>query len=385
MKVEPFTVRIPQTTLDDLQARLARTRWPDEIVDSGWEPGANLAYMKQLVMYWQTQFDWRVQEKLINSFKHFRASIDGLNIHFVHERGRGPSPLPLIITHGWPGSFLEMLKIIPLLTDPANYGADPADSFDVIVPSMPGYGFSDRPVRPGMNAFAIADIWLRLMEGLGYQRFAAQGGDWGASVSTCLGFAYPGNVVGIHLNYIPGSFKPYLGPGVSDLSEAEQEFLADNELWWQSEGGYAHVQRTKPQTLAYALTDSPAGLAAWIVEKFREWGDCDGDVEKRFSKDELLTNVTLYWVTETIHSSTRLYHESARRPLHFGNGARIQVPCGVAKFLKEAPFPPREWVERCYDVQRWTEFPRGGHFAALEEPESLASDIRAFFRPLRPS
>jgi pimeloyl-ACP methyl ester carboxylesterase len=248
---------------------------------------------------------------------------------------------------------------------------------------MPGYGFSDRPTQSGINAFAIADLWLRLMNGLGYERFAAQGGDWGASVTTCLGFAYPSSVVGIHLNYIPGSFKPYLGPGAADLSEAERAFLVENDRWWQSEGGYAHIQRTKPQTLAYGLTDSPAGLAAWIVEKFREWGDCDGNVEQRFTRDELLTNVTLYWLTETIHSSMRLYNESARRPLHFGEGARIQPPCAVAKFLKEAPFPPREWVERCYNVQRWTEFPRGGHFAALEEPESLANDIRTFFRPLR--
>jgi pimeloyl-ACP methyl ester carboxylesterase len=383
MNVQPFTVKIRQTSLDDLQARLARTRWPDEIVDSGWQNGADLAYMKELVTYWQTHFDWPAQEKLINSFNHFRASIDGLNIHFIHERGCGPNPLPLIVTHGWPGSFLEMHKIIPLLTDPARHGGDPADSFDVIVPSMPGYGFSDRPTQSGMNAFAIADLWLRLMNGLGYQRFAAQGGDWGASVATCLGFAYPASVVGIHLNYIPGSFKPYLGPGSTDLSEAERAFVVENDLWWQSEGGYAHIQRTKPQTLAYGLTDSPAGLAAWIVEKFREWGDCDGNVEQRFTRDELLTNVTLYWVTETIHSSMRLYNESARRPLHFGEGERIQSPCAVAKFLKEVPFPPREWVERCYNVQRWTEFPRGGHFAALEEPESLGNDIRAFFRPLR--
>lgn len=383
MNVQPFTVKIPQTSLDDLQARLTRTRWPDEIVNSSWENGADLAYMKALVTYWQTHFDWPAQEKLINSFNHFRTSIDGLNIHFIHERGRGPNPMPLIITHGWPGSFLEMHKIIPLLTDPARHGGNPADSFDVIVPSMPGYGFSDRPTQSGMNAFAIADLWLRLMNGLGYERFAAQGGDWGASVTTCLGSAYPSSVVGIHLNYIPGSFKPYLGPGAADLSEAERAFLVENDRWWQSEGGYAHIQRTKPQTLAYGLTDSPAGLAAWIVEKFREWGDCDGNVEQRFTRDELLTNVTLYWLTETIHSSMRLYNESARRPLHFGEGARIQPPCAVAKFLKEAPFPPREWVERCYNVQRWTEFHRGGHFAALEEPESLANDIRTFFRPLR--
>lgn len=383
MNIQPFIIQIPQTSLDDLRARLSRTRWPDEIADSGWEYGSDLAYMKELVAYWQDHFDWPAQEQAINSFNHYRAAIDGLNIHFIHERGKGPNPLPLIITHGWPGSFIEMRKIIPLLTDPASHGGEAADSFDVIVPSMPGYGFSDRPTQTGMNAFRIADLWLRLMNGLGYQRFGAQGGDWGASVASCLGFAYPTNVVGIHLNYIPGSFKPYLEPGADELSETERAFLTEQEHWWQSEGGYAHVQRTKPQTLAYGLNDSPVGLAAWIVEKFRAWGDCDGDVESRFTKDELLTNITIYWVTETFHSSARLYYESAKRPLHFGKGESIKVPCGVVRFLKEAPFPPREWVERVLHVQRWTEFPRGGHFAALEEPESLVREVRAFFRQLR--
>ena len=385
MEVQPFTVKIPQTVLDDLRERLARTRWPDEIANSDWERGAKLSYMRELSEYWQTRFDWRAEEQALNALAHFRAEIDGFGIHFIHERGKGRHPLPLIITHGWPGSFLEMRKILPLLTDPAGCGADANDSFDVIVPSLPGYGFSDCATQAGMNAFAIADLWARLMSGLGYQRFGAQGGDWGASVTTCLAYAHPNHLAGIHLNYIPGSLRPFTGPGATELSEAERGFLADSEQWWQSEGGYAHIQRTKPQTLAYALNDSPVGLAGWIVEKFRDWSDCDGDVEQRFSKDELLTNVTLYWVTETIHASTRLYNETATRPLHFREDERIQVPCGVVRFQKEAPFPPREWVERCYDVQRWTEFPRGGHFAAMEEPELLVQDIRAFFRPLRPS
>jgi pimeloyl-ACP methyl ester carboxylesterase len=381
--VQPFRIRIPQSALDDLRKRLARTRWPDEITDSGWEYGAGLIYMKELVGHWQTGFDWRAREEEINAFPNFRADVGGLGVHFIHERGRGPDPLPLVITHGWPGSFVEMLKIIPLLTDPARHGGDPADSFDVVVPSMPGYGFSDRPTERGMNAFRIAGLWARLMEGIGYRRFGAQGGDWGASVATWLGFTHPENVIGLHLNYIPGSYKPYVGPGARELSEWEREFLEEQEGWGQSEGGYGHVQGTKPQTLAYGLNDSPAGLAAWIVEKFRGWGDCGGEVGRRFTKDELLTNVMIYWITETIGSSVRLYRESRTRPLHFKEGERVNVPCGVARFPKEAPFPPRDWVERCYDVRRWTEMPSGGHFAAMEEPELLTEDIRAFFRPLR--
>ena len=383
MNVQPFKIQIPQATLDDLQERLSRTRWPDEIPDSGWVYGSNFAYMKELVDYWQTKFNWRAQEENLNRFHHFRAEIEGLGIHFIHERGKGPSPLPLIITHGWPGSFVEMLKIIPLLIDPERHGGDPADAFDVVVPSMPGYGFSDRPAQPGMNVFRIAELWKQLTVGLGYQRFGAQGGDCGASVNTILGFRHPENLVGIHLNYVPGSYQPYLGPGARELAEVERQFLEDADQWYQNYGGYAHVQRTKPQTLAYALNDSPAGLMAWIVEKFREWGDCDGNVERRFTKDELLTNVMIYWATETIHSSTRLYYETRQAPLHFNHGEKIRVPCGLAHFPKEAPFPPREWVERCYDVRRWTEMPRGAHFAALEEPELLVDDMRAFFRALR--
>jgi len=383
MDIQPFTVQIPQAELADLQARLARTRWPDEIAGADWAYGTRLAYLQELVRYWQERFDWQAQERAINAFAHFRATVGGLGIHFIHQRGTGPAPLPLIITHGWPGSFVELLKILPLLSDPARYGGDARDAFDVVIPSLPGYGFSDRPRKRGMHPFRIADLWAELMAGLGYQRFGAQGGDWGSSVATCLGFAHADAVVGIHLNYIPGSYAPYLGPGARGLSAAEQDFLQERERWLQSEGGYGQIQRTKPQTLAYGLNDSPAGLAAWIVEKFRAWSDCDGDVERRFSKDELLTNIAIYWFTQTIGSSTRLYYEGRQRPLQFGQGERIQVPCGLARLPKEAPMPPREWIERCYKLQHWAELPRGGHFAAMEEPELLAQDIRAFFRPLR--
>jgi pimeloyl-ACP methyl ester carboxylesterase len=383
MEILPFTIQVADTALADLRERLARTRWPDALEGVEWEYGADLAFMKELASYWRTGFDWRAQEAAINAFAHFRATVGGLGIHFIHARGAGPAPLPLIVTHGWPGSFVEMLKILPLLTDPARHGGDPRDSFDIVVPSLPGYGFSDRPTEQGMHPFRIADLWAELMRGLGYRRFGAQGGDWGSSVATCLGFAHAEDVVGIHLNYIPGSYSPYLGPEAPALTEAEHAFLRARDEWVQTEGGYSQIQRTKPQTLAYGLNDSPVGLAAWIVEKFRAWSDCDGDIERRFTKDELLTNITIYWVTQTIASSARLYYESRRRPLRFQQGERVQPPCGVARFAKETPMPPREWVERSYNLQRWAELPRGGHFAALEEPELLAEDIRAFFRPLR--
>lgn len=385
MNVQPFELHVSKETLSDLNSRLGQTRWPDSVVDSDWTYGASLPYLKEIVNYWRAQFDWRAQENAINKFKHFRAEVEGDNIHFILARGRGKRPLPLVITHGWPGSFVEMLKIIPQLTDPASHGGNAGDSFDVVVPSLPGYGFSDRPTQMGMNAFRIAQLWVQLMNGLGYSRFGAQGGDWGASVTTCLGLKYPASLIGLHLNYVPGSYKPFLGSTSRSLSPTENVFLEGQESWLQSEGGYGHVQATKPQTLAFGLNDSPAGLAAWIIEKFRDWGDCNGDVESRFTKDELLTNVMIYWATQTIHSSMRLYYEARQQPLHFKEGERVEPPCAIAKFLKEAPFPPREWVERGYNVQRWTEFPSGGHFAAMEEPELLVEDIRAFFRPLRQS
>ena len=383
MDVQPFKIQVPEAVLEDLRERLARTRWPDEIPGSGWDYGSNLAYIKELVEYWRTGFDWRAQEKAMNAFTQFRATVDGLGIHFIHERGKGPNPLPIIITHGWPKTAFEMSKIIPLLADPASHGGDPADSFDVVVPSGPGYGFSDHPTQRGMDYWRIADLWAQLMtDGLGYQRFVAQGGDWGASVTAGLGYSYPEHVVGIHMTLVGGA-QPYLGPGARELSEAEKAYIEERESWRQAEGGYAHIQGTKPQTLAYGLNDSPAGLAAWIVEKWRSWSDCGGDVERRFTKDELLTNVTIYWVTQTINSSTHLYYESQRSTWSLKQGDRIEVPCAMALFPRELFHQPREWAERSLNLQRWTEMPRGGHFAALEEPELLVEDIRAFFRQFR--
>jgi pimeloyl-ACP methyl ester carboxylesterase len=382
VSIETFSLPYSPAAVEDLRSRLAQTRWPDDIPGTGWEYGISLEYMQQLCQYWREKFDWKAQVEQLSKLHHYRYTAEGGGVHFIHQRGKGPAPMPLVLTHGWPGSFLEMLKIIPLLTDPASQGGDPADSFDVVVPSLPGYGFSDRPTQRGMNTFRMAELWAALMKELGYERYAAQGGDFGAAVTTILGLRHARHVIGIHLNYIPGSYRPYLEPG-AQLEEAEQAFLKDDERWYEVWGAYSHVQGKQPLTVAYGLNDSPAALAAWIVEKFRDWADCDGDVERRFTKDELLSNVTLYWMTETIHSSCRLYFEGRKAPVHFQKGDYVRVPCGVARFLKEEPFPPRAWIERGYNLQRWTEFPRGGHFAAAEEPELLAEDIRAFFRPLR--
>jgi microsomal epoxide hydrolase len=387
MNVQPFKVHIPEATLQDLHKRLAHSRWPDEIPNTGWEYGTNLAYLKELVHYWQTRFDWRAQEKMMNKFAHFRADLDGFNIHFIHEQGKGPDPLPIIITHGWPSSFLEMLKIIPILTDPASHGGKVEDSFDVVVPSLPGYGFSDRPTKRGMTIYSIANIWAHLMtDVLGYGRFAAQGGDHGASVTEQLAVSHGDLLVGIHLDMVPAHHIFERPPAEEELSQSEKDYLQQLELWLREEGGYAMIQGTKPQTLAYALNDSPTGLAAWIVEKFRSWSDCDGSVEKRFTKDELLTNITLYWVTETVNSASRLYYEAAHdhdyiHPKH--QRRRSDVKTAVAIFPKDILTAPRQWAERWLNVMRWTEMPRGGHFAAMEEPKLLAKDIITFFSLLR--
>ena len=383
MAVQPFKIDIPDSVLEDLQSRLERTRWPDEMPGTEWDYGSNLDYVKELVEYWRTKFDWRAQEKLINSFAHFKTEVDGLDIHFIHEKGKGPNPVPLVVTHGWPGTFFEMHKIIPLLSDPAGHGGDAADSFDVVVPSMPGYGFSGHPTERGMDVLAVGDLWAKLMsENLGYQRFGAQGGDWGASVTAKLGLSHADKVIGIHTTSVTRP-PPSFGPGSKPLSEAEEILLQQRRDWQAAEGGYAHIQGTKPQTLSYGLNDSPAGLAAWIVEKYRTWSDCGGDVEKRFTKDELLTTITIYWVTQTIGSSTKIYYETLRKPWNMAKGERIEVPCAIAAFPAEISVPSRELAERSYNVQQWTVMPAGGHFAALEEPDRLVEDIRSFFRPLR--
>jgi pimeloyl-ACP methyl ester carboxylesterase len=372
MAIERFEIPFSEAAVRDLHERLARTRWPDQITGAGWEYGFPLDYLREICRYWKDEFDWKARIARFARFHHYRRTVDGVGIHFIHQRGKGPSAMPLVITHGWPGSFLEMLKILPLLSD----------SFDVVVPSLPGFGFSDRPTQPGMSNFRIADLWAGLMTELGYDRFAVQGGDFGASVSTILGLRHAERIIGVHLNFIPGSYRPYLEPEAKP-SAVEQVYLEEAARWYTDWGAYAHLQRNEPLTAAYGLNDSPAALAAWIISKFRDWADCDGDVEQRFTKDELLANVTLYWMTQTVHSSFRLYYETKKAPVCFQKDEFVRVPCAIARFPKEAPFPPREWIERGYNIQRWTDMPRGGHFAAAEEPELLAEDIQAFFGALR--
>jgi pimeloyl-ACP methyl ester carboxylesterase len=383
MAAEKFAIQIPDAVLADLARRLDATRWPDELVDAGWEFGSNLGYMRSLTEYWRHGYDWRREEAVLNQFPHYRIALDGFYIHFVHVRGNGPAPVPLIVTHGWPGSFVEMVKLIPLLTNPPAHGGSPDDAFDVIVPSLPGYGFSDRPRERGMDPKKIAALWALLMKELGYARFGAQGGDWGSAISIALGLDHPERMIGIHLNYIAGRFL--LGGTLSQPPEDEMAgaYLAQLRAWWDAEGGYSHEQGTKPQTLSYGLNDSPVGLAAWIIEKFRTWSDCGGEIERLFGRDELLTNVMIYWVTETIHSSTRLYYESRQRPISLSQTNRVEPPVAVALFPKEIPAPPRALAERGLNIVRWSEMPRGGHFAAMEQPELLAKDLREFFRNLR--
>ncbi len=383
MDVRPFTIAIEDSVLEDLQKRLADTRWPDEIPNTGWDYGSNLGYLKELVEYWRNKFDWRAQEAKLNAFNHFKSEVDGLDIHFIHEKGKGPNPIPLIITHGWPSCFFEMTKIIPLLADPASHGGDAADSFDVVAPSLPGFGFSDHAQERGMEVQRVAGMWNKLMtQNLGYPKFAAQGGDIGSGVTARLGFAHSDTLFGIHLTSITRP-TPYMGPGSKPVTDAEQALITQRDKWFADEGGYNHIQGTKPQTLAYGLNDSPVGLAAWIVEKYRTWSDCGGDVEKSYTKDELLTIVTIYWVTQTISSSTRMYFENQKNLWTMEKDQKVPAPAGMAMFPQEISKPPREWGERSYDVRRWTELTSGGHFAALEEPQQLAEEVRAFFRDFR--
>jgi len=387
MAINSFKIQISLAVLEDLKTRLAATRFPDGLNDSGWNEGTSEVYLKKLLQHWLGTFDWRAQEQAINQFAQFRTEVHGLGIHFVHERGRGSAPLPLILTHGYPDSFLRFRKLIPMLTDPAAHGGDAADSFDIVVPSLPGYGFSDQPRESGV-LFRIGDLWNSLMtERLGYRRYGAHGGDWGSLVTEHLARSHAASVIGIHLTDIPFL---HLFEKPTGLTHREQQFIDATENWQKREGAYALIQGTKPQTLAYGLNDSPAGLAAWIVEKFRDWSDCGGDIETRFTMDELLAHITLYWVTGSIRSAFQLYYDATNAnaltwviEMFRKWIGSTSVPTGFASFPHDICPPPREWAERFFNIVRWSEMPRGGHFAAMEEPELLADEIRAFFRPLR--
>ncbi len=363
--VEPFRIHVDDEVLDDLRDRLRRARLPDELDGAGWDYGTPTSYVRDLVSYWRDGYDWRAHEARLNELEHFQTVIDGQPVHFVHARSPHAGARPLLLTHGWPGSIVEFLDVIPLLTD----------TFHVIAPSLPGYGFSGPTSTRGWDPDRIARAFIELMARLGYGNYGAQGGDWGAQVATRIGALDPEHCAAIHLN-MPLAERP---DEPVELSDSDKAGLAALAAFTREESGYALEQSTKPQTLGVALNDSPAGLLAWIVEKFRAWSDCDGDPERVFTRDQLLTNVTTYWVTQTITSSARLYWE------HMHSGGRpayVTVPTGVARYPKEVLRFPRPWVERAYNVTYWADMPRGGHFAAMEQPELFAADLRSFFTTL---
>ncbi|MGW5665916.1 epoxide hydrolase family protein [Streptomyces sp. NPDC003758] len=388
--IRPFRLAIPQSDLDDLHDRLDRARWPDELPGVGWAYGVPLDYLKELVRYWRHDYDWRAAEARLNAWPQFTTEIDGAHVHFAHVRSPEPDATPLIITHGWPGSIVEFLDVVGPLTDPAAHGGDPADAFHVVVPSIPGFGPSGPTRDTGWEAGRVADAWVELMDRLGYPRFGAQGGDWGSAISRELGRAHPERAIGIHLNLLPGA-QQLTEPATEELaalsSEERERTLTSWQRWseWQREGaGYAMLHSTRPQTLAYALTDSPVGQLAWIVEKFREWTDSEELPEEAVDRDLLLTNVSLYWLTGTAGSSSRIYYERAHTTGRAAAPAEPSTaPTALAVFPAEIQIPLRHRAERTENLVRWTEFDRGGHFAAMEEPDLLVEDVRAFFRQLR--
>jgi epoxide hydrolase len=377
--IERFEIRIDDSVLDDLRNRLALTRLPDQIDGTGWEYGIPEDYLRDLVEYWRDTYDWRAQEERLNELAHFRTWIDGQSIHFIHARSAHADAFPVLLMHGWPGSVVEFLDVIPRLTDPEAHDGSAADAFHVIAPSLPGYGFSEPTRTRGWGPSRVAAAFTELMDRLGYTRYGAQGGDWGAQVATRIGALDPQHCVGIHLN-MPLADRP---DEPEPLSDAEQADLAVIAHFRREESGYAQEQGTKPQTLGVALNDSPAGLLAWIVEKFRTWSDCDGHPENAFTRDQMITNVMTYWVTQTITSSMRLYWERLHGDAQEQEHEFVGVPTGVARYPKEPLRIPRPWVERRYNVTHWADMPRGGHFAAMEQPALFVDDLRIFFRTVR--
>lgn len=389
MAVAPFRIAVPDEDIAALHAAIAQTRWPDQVDDAGWDYGTELGYLQELLAYWADGFDWRAQEATLNSIPQYRVDLTApvvgdLGIHFVHQPGVGPDPLPLVLTHGWPSTHFEYQKVIAALADPGAHGGDPADAFHVVVPSLPGYGFSDIPSARGMTPRITASLWVSLMAALGYERFAASGCDWGAYVTALLGLDHPDSLVGIHMGML--NFR---AAGDRGNTPEDVEYAARAAAWRRNEIGYSLIQGTKPQSLAYGLMDSPAGLAGWIVEKWRRWSDCGGDVERLFTRDELLTTIALYWFTGTINSANRLYFESRTQAVRLAENERVLPPAGflLERFI-DGPNgnvgpPPRSRADAVYDVRRWTIADRGAHFPAMENPDLFVDDVRAFFRTLR--
>ena len=378
MNVEPFAVTVPPGVLDDLRTRIRNTRWPGPSPAAGWEQGTELGWLRDLLAYWAVGFDWPARERELNRFAHFRAELDGVRIHFVHERARDGAGIPLVLCHGWPSTFAELLPLVPLLTEPES-----GPSFDVVIPSLPGYPFSERPARTGVTVRGTAALWHQLMRGLGYERYGAQGGDFGAGVASWMALDNPAPMIGLYLSNL--ELAPWLGEGSRPLTGAERAY-ADRQREWDSvERGYSSIQSTKPQTVGYALNDSPAGLAAWVLEKWRSWTDSGGDLDGHLSRDFLLTMLTLFWASGSFTETLRDYWDNRWHGDPIGPGDFVHVPTGFGGFdnhLVPEGEPPREWVERLYDVRRFTPMPSGGHFAAAEEPERVARDIGAFFAAL---
>ena len=381
MSIKNFKINVSDETLHDLRYRLIHTRWPDQYENATWEYGTEQNYLQSLISYWIKDYDWKKQEQELNQYHHYITSIDGLDIHYIHERGKGSHPIPIILTHGWPDSFIRYQKIIPYLTDPANHGGDPNDSFDVVIPSLPGFGFSQKPSNGGINNSVIAEYWSKLMQNvLGYQKYAASGGDVGSGVTRYLACSHPNSLIGIHLTDI-GIIKSLLANSASNtLSTQERNYVKESQDWLSIEGAYMTLQSTKPQSLAYGLADSPVGLAAWIIEKFQSWSDCNGLLDNKFSKDELLTNIMIYWITNTIDSACRIYYENTHSlpPIDL-----INVPTGISLFSKDIMPPAKDWALRNLNITYWNEIAHGGHFTAMEEPELFAMEIRKFFKPYR--
>jgi pimeloyl-ACP methyl ester carboxylesterase len=372
--IEEFRIDIPQADLDDLRDRLTRTRWPDQLPDVGWDYGIALDDVWELASYWRTGYDWRVHERQLNSFPQFTTEIDGQRVHFLHVRSGVPGALPLIMTHGWPGSVVEFMEIIGPLTDPGAHGGDPGDAFDLVVPSIPGFGFSGPTRSPGWNVPRVARARGELMRRLGYERYGAQGGDWGSGISRELGILFPEQLIGVHLN----TLSPYFSGDLDELDAQDRARVERLRQFRRTGSGYGAIQATRPQTVGYGLTDSPAGQLAWIAEKFGQWTDGGlGAVDR----DQMLTNITVYWLTRTAGSSARLYYEAARSLSRAP--VPSTVPTGVAVFPAEIAPPVRRLAEQSNHIVHWSEFDRGGHFAAMEEPGVLIEDVREFFRRFR--
>ncbi len=382
MTINPFTYHVEESEIADLKARLALTRLPDQAPDAPWAYGTDVGYLRDLIAYWRDGFDWRAQEAQLNSFTQIKVPIAGIDVHALHVQGKGPSPMPLLLLHGWPGSVFEFLEIIPRLTNPAAFGGDPADAFTVIAPSLPGYGLSFRRGQPRFGIRQMADIAAELMTALGYDRFGAQGGDWGATVSTSLGLHYAERLIGIHLNFLSAIRRdPAL---YTDPAPEIQQFAAQLRHFGAEETGYQMIQGTKPQTLAVALHDSPAGLAAWFVEKFRTWTDCGGNPETALSRDQMLADISFYWFTGCIGASFWPYYDRLHSPWMVPEGRAMDVPLGYAEFPHEILRAPRVIAEKTFsDIRRWSVMTKGGHFAAMEQPAALAQEVTAFFREVR--